>query len=51
MHRVDFVREVMNVAFVHLDLRHYRSYFSDAVHPMTGDVHTTSPTLLHTPVD
>jgi hypothetical protein len=35
--RVDFVREVMNVAFVHLDLRHYRSYFSDAVHPMTGD--------------
>jgi hypothetical protein len=51
VHRVDFVREVMNVAFVHLDLRHYRSYFSDAVHPMTGDVHTTSSTLLHTPVD
>jgi len=34
--RVDFVREIMNTAFVHLDLRHYRTHFSDATHPMTG---------------
>jgi len=47
--RVDFVREIMGTAFIHLDLRNYRTIALDPRHPMEW-LSVTSSTRTNTPI-